>query len=446
MPTQIVSKNTTGAYANTGHTGFIDTNMNGLAPTTNFASDTILTTTCWDASIGDAKNPLFKADVSAIGAGTVADAEIGFYLNGGNNDFRTISLYPLLVSFVETQATFEIRSTGNNWNTPNARGSGTDRAASAIAIATRPGTSGLWMTFTGSALNALIEDQLDGTVSNHGFTKEITDYADDLFTYQDYISSEGTDGLRPYLKFNHTPAVNNEMAAAATAIAAAAGALSTNIRLAANAVGVSVANGQLTTQVRMTAAAIAQAVSTAALSSGIQMDADAVMQAAAAGTLTTQIRMIASAAGVANATGSLGLQTTLSANAIAQAAAAAGLTTQIRLNSQAQAQASASAGLAGTAATLSGAAINIAVANGQLSTLIILDGDAISQAILAGGLTTAILLDADAAAAVIAAGNLQVGVVLDWTDIPVIGNVWYPKRTALVLLPYRNRLNLRKLH
>lgn len=236
------------------------------------------------------------------------------------------------------------------------------------------------------------------------------------------------------------------LAASASAIAAAAGALSTSIRLAANAVGVSVANGQLTTQVRMTAAAIAQAVSAAALSTGIRISAAAVMQAAGAGTLTTQIRMMANAAGVANATGSLGLQTTLSANAIAQAAAAAGLATQIRLNSQAQAQASASAGLAGTAAVLSGAAVNIAVANGQLSTLIILDGDAISQAILAGGLTTAILLDADAAAAVIAAGNLQVGVVLDWTDIPVISNVWYPKRTALVLLPYRNRLNLRKLH
>lgn len=204
MATYIVSKNTTGTYTNTGQTGVNDTRMNGLAPTTNYSSGSILSTNCWDESVDDVGNSVIKFDVSAIGAGTVTNSEIGFYLNGGNNDFRGVSIFQLLVSFVDTQVTFNIRATSTNWNTPNARGSGTDRGSTALLTTSRPATSGAWMTFSGAALDALIEDFLDGTTTNNGFVIELTDYADDLFTYQDYVSSEGTDGQRPYLKFDHT--------------------------------------------------------------------------------------------------------------------------------------------------------------------------------------------------------------------------------------------------
>lgn len=205
MATIIVSKNTTGTYANTGYTGVNDTRMRGLSPTTNYASGTFVTTNCWDTSADDCGNALFKFDVSSVGAGTVTNAEIGFWLTNGNQDFIGVDLYQLLVDFVDTEATFQIRKTGTNWNTNNARGAGTDRASTAVATASRSATSGVWMKFTGSSLNAIIEDFLDGTTTNHGFTMEINGYRDDLFTFQDYASSEGTDGQRPYLKFDHTP-------------------------------------------------------------------------------------------------------------------------------------------------------------------------------------------------------------------------------------------------
>lgn len=441
MTTITVSDNTTGSTVG----GIEDNELTGFNTTQQLGSGVQAYIDAWQGP--DVIVTFVMRIPIPSGSGTVSNSKLRLYMTEKGGVKTALSMYEILrTDWSESQSTHSIYKTGNNWTTGGAQGAGTDRSSSAIATCDVSSTSvNNYIEFTGAGLTALIQNAVTNGLTSINVIVQFTDLS---FTSQNYVrfrTSEGTDGQRPQLVYTLT-STGETFAASAAAIAAAAGALSTNIRLAANAVGVSVANGQLTTQVRMTAAAIAQAVSSAALSSGIQMDADAVMQAAAAGTLTTQIRMMVNAAGVANATGSLGLQTTLSANAIAQAAAAAGLVTQIRLNSQAQAQASASAGLAGTAALLSGAAVNIAVANGQLSTLIILDGDAISQAILAGGLTTAILLDADAAAAVIAAGNLQVGVVLDWTDIPVIGNVWYPKRTALVLLPNLNRLNLRKLH
>lgn len=432
---------------NTGSTvgGTDDNELSGFSPTTQLGSGAQAYIDAWQGP--DVFVTLIFRFPIPSGSGAVSNAKLRLYMTEKGGSKTALSVYEILrTDWSESQSTYNIFKTGNNWTSGGAQGAGSDRSSSAIATANVSGIStGNYVEFTGSGLTALIQDAIDNAKSAVNMVVQFTDLS---FTSQNYVrfrTSEGTDGQRPELTYTLTSS-DTSLAANANAIAAAAGALLTNISLAANAVGVSVANGQLTTQVRMSAASIAQAVSAAALSTGIRMDADAIMQAAAAGTLSTQIRMVANAAAVANANGSLGIQATLSANAVAQAAAAAGLTTQIRLNSQAQAQASASAGLAGTAATLSGAAVSIAVANGQLNTLIILDGDAITQAILAGGLTTAILLDADATAAVIAAGNLQVGVVLDWIDIPVISNVWYQKRTALVLLPSGNRLNLRKLH
>lgn len=274
----IISKNTTGTYANTGQTGVNDTRMNGLAPTTNYSSGSILTSSCWDSSVDDVGNSVIKFDLTAFAGGSAANAVIGFYLNGGNNDFRNVSMYPLLVSFIDTQATFQIRSTGNAWNTNNARGSGTDRDASAVATASRSATSGAWMTFSGSGLTALINDYLDGTRTNNGLMIELTDYADDLFTYQDYVSSEGTDGLRPYLSFDYTPGgvtvdltaatlstsaktVQNRLAVTTTAATLSTSAKTIQNRLTATLTAAALAWSAKTVQNKLTATLTAAAMS-----------------------------------------------------------------------------------------------------------------------------------------------------------------------------------------
>ena len=247
MATIIVSKNTTGTYANTGYTGFVDTKLRGLNPTTNYSTDTTFATTSWDKSGGDVETTVLKADISSVGAGTVSSAEIGFYLDNGNNvDSSGVSLFALLVDFVETQATFNIRKTSNNWNTGGARGSGTDRQSTAFITVSRPATSGAWIQFSGTAVDDMVQDWLDGTLTNNGFVAELQNHdIDPFFTYQSYISSEGTDGNRPYLKFDHT---SSGVTAALTgqSISSAQGSLTESISYALTSQVIASSQGSFT--------------------------------------------------------------------------------------------------------------------------------------------------------------------------------------------------------
>lgn len=206
MATIIVSKNTTGTYANTGYTGVEDTKFRGLNTTTNYSTDTTFATTSWDVAGGDWETSALKFDISTVGAGTVSNAEIGFYLDNGNNAAASgVSLFALLVDFVNNQATATIRKTSTNWNTLGGRGSGTDRESSAFITAARPATSGAWVVFSGSAVTQQVQDWLDGTLTNNGLIAELEAHdTPTFFTFQSYVSSEGTNGNRPYLKFDHT--------------------------------------------------------------------------------------------------------------------------------------------------------------------------------------------------------------------------------------------------
>ncbi len=447
MPTVVVSKNTTGSYANSGYTGVNDTRMRGLSPTTNYASGTFVATNCWDVSSDDCGNTLIKFDVSAIGAGTVTNAEIGFYLTNGNNDFRGIDLYQLLVDFIDTEATFQIRKSGTNWNTSNARGSGTDRASTAVATATRLGTSGVWMTFTGTALNALIEDYLDGTTTNNGFTMEINGYADDLFTFQDYASSEGTDGQRPYLKFDHTPAAGSaDLEGDATSIAAATGQLTTSIKLTAAAVAIAAASGQLSTQVRLNAAALDVVSASGQLSTQVRLGGNAVDTVTASGNLTTAIKLAGSAVNVANASGALSAQIKLQGNALSQALATASfdsavllnaaaqntvvatavLTTQIKFTGNAEAVATAAANLAGSATSFAGDANSLASAAAALSTQIKLSAGAQSVVTLTADITIEKPLTGAMLSQALATGQLQTNILFSGfaiNSVNAVGNL-----------------------
>lgn len=95
-------------------------------------------------AIASIQRPLIWFDTSGIPGGATINSvtlrltETGREGSGG----RDCSVYRLLVPFVEAQANWAARSTGNNWNTPGAGGAGTDYHATPIGTFTSPtGTS-----------------------------------------------------------------------------------------------------------------------------------------------------------------------------------------------------------------------------------------------------------------------------------------------------------------
>jgi len=128
------------------------------------------------------------------------------------------------------------------------------------------------------------------------------------------------------------------LAGAATASAASAGTLTTQIRIAATAAATAAASGALTAP-------------------GSGLAAAAAAQASASGTLTTAITLAAAATATATAAGSITPPgAALAGGAIAAVFAAGSLTTAIRLAAAAAARASAAADLTGGSSPSLGAA------------------------------------------------------------------------------------------
>jgi hypothetical protein len=96
-----------------------------------------------------------------------------------------------------------------------------------------------------------------------------------------------------------------DLAAAATDVAAASAALSTQVRLAASATDVASASAALTTAIRLAAAAVDAAAATGTLAGGATLGATAIDVAVAVGALSTAIAARGSAVDVAVASGAL---------------------------------------------------------------------------------------------------------------------------------------------
>ena len=118
-------------------------------------------------SLTHAQAALFTLDTSSIPAGaTITAATLHLnqtyrhYAGADNNLYGKA----LLIPYVDSQATWNVYSTGNNWNTAGANGSGTDTNASQRTLANLSGyPSGTgWRTMTGTGVVSLANDMLVG--------------------------------------------------------------------------------------------------------------------------------------------------------------------------------------------------------------------------------------------------------------------------------------------
>lgn len=174
-------------------TGVIDTELREGTPTSNFGSDVEHEIDLY--SPGNYVYMVIKFPTSSIPSGaTVTAVELGLYGYEGNA--ITFKGTNLLRAWVESEATFNIWSTGNSWTTGGALSDGNDRASSS-AFSTETLAIGSWSTVTAAGLVTLVQSWVSGT--NNGLHLERDDGSDDSY-YTRVHSCQGTNGYRPYLK------------------------------------------------------------------------------------------------------------------------------------------------------------------------------------------------------------------------------------------------------
>lgn len=129
---------------------------------------------------------------------TVSAATIGLYLfvdQGGGT--HNIEVRKTLPSWVENETTWNISSTGNNWTTAGARSLGNDISNTQTATVAVNSTASEYKTWS----SAQLATDVDGLVKDWRF--ERTDVGGDS-QFKDFMSSNGTDGQRPYISVIHT--------------------------------------------------------------------------------------------------------------------------------------------------------------------------------------------------------------------------------------------------
>ncbi|MBK9008597.1 MAG: DNRLRE domain-containing protein [Anaerolineae bacterium] len=194
----------------------MDTFMMNVNPTTNFG-------TVNEMGVGEANNSLntvarslIKFDLSSIPSNAViTSVTLSLWTNADySSNGRTIRVFRLKVPFNETQATWNIRASGSNWQTAGASGAN-DRESVSIGsvqiLANEP-----LNTEKQIALDAVkIQELINGAFTNNGFIIIADTEINDGFTYK--TSDHATASQRPKLVVQYAlPSATNTPTVAPT--------------------------------------------------------------------------------------------------------------------------------------------------------------------------------------------------------------------------------------
>lgn len=188
--TQTITENTGGDF-----TGVEDTRIAESSATTNFSGSINLETSTFGAS-ADRTNTVIKFDLSNLPASiTITDAKLRLKKNGsdavaGDDD---ISVYRLLRTVVFNQATYNVYSTGNSWQTAGGSGALDIDTTATDTIAVND-TTGVYVEWD---VTADVQDFYAGTETNNGWLLSSDTYTQG--DWKQYHSSDATDTNRPEL-------------------------------------------------------------------------------------------------------------------------------------------------------------------------------------------------------------------------------------------------------
>jgi len=198
MPTVTIGDQTGATF-----TGSIDTEIYAGDPTTNFGTAVTFSISKYgDAS--DHRNVLlsFPGSTNITGPVTVSAASVFLYCVTPSGT-ATIDMFESRRTWGETQATWNIYSTGNNWGTAGARNTTTDRGATALTSTVIASTVAGYYEFTSAAVIAYVQSKINaGQACNFIFERQ---EAGNDTVFSDFESSESaTATRRPYLSVTYT--------------------------------------------------------------------------------------------------------------------------------------------------------------------------------------------------------------------------------------------------
>jgi hypothetical protein len=193
-------------------TGVTDTFFDKGNPTSNNG-------TAEDMEIGCVFNSpnlyrsLVKFDISSIPAGsTINSATLTIWTAADFSDKTgTIEVYRIRRAWVDTQATWNVYTTGNNWTTAGCDDTTNDREAANIGSASTPGSTAADTQQDVTLTAAKIQEMISGgTFTNNGFLLRQSNEAD-WNNGHDYRSTNyvADSTKRPKLVIDYTVAVTS---------------------------------------------------------------------------------------------------------------------------------------------------------------------------------------------------------------------------------------------
>lgn len=204
MPTVTIGENSTNT-----HTGTIDTTLRQSEPTTNQDGESIngLQVVKYAASDHTHTVIAFTGLSNIPSTATVSAVTLYLYQHnsaqGSGPATHTLDVRRLLRNWVETQATWNVYSTGNSWTTAGALSAGNDRVSTVSGGATVNMTNNEYKALTGSGMITDVQDWVSGAASNFGWHVERNGTGEDNGVRL-YRRSEDTDGQRPYVEVTYT--------------------------------------------------------------------------------------------------------------------------------------------------------------------------------------------------------------------------------------------------
>lgn len=161
----------------------------------------------WQLEITDTdktRTSVSRFELDDIPAGATINSATAYALCfTGNWASNGIDFYRLLVAYVNSEVTGDIRSTGNNWGTVLARGDGTDRFATHVSRTTVADASAAWRSWD---FTTWAQGVVDGSYSNFGMMMEAQNVGllDRSIAFRGPLG--GTDGERMELYIDYTAA------------------------------------------------------------------------------------------------------------------------------------------------------------------------------------------------------------------------------------------------
>lgn len=180
-----------------------DTYISSVFTTSNYDADDFM-------GIGERNDgtetwrSLIKFDFSSIPTGAISGSKI-FSLwvrTDLSSNARTVGWYRCKRAWVETQATWNVYSTGNSWQTAGAAGSNDRETTNALALTVSATATGEQQWTTGA--NPALIDAMFGTLpsfANNGFVLIADTESNDAFLWN--TSRYGTPGQRPKAVINY---------------------------------------------------------------------------------------------------------------------------------------------------------------------------------------------------------------------------------------------------